>query len=245
MLTQKDINSDILELKFSGNGISPYKMSNKEMADMLIAMEDCIMPIVMRENPEIEFDRDGLINFVEIGFESVSIRSRMVQYVNKIKDGLLILTLSLNTSNFSDLPAKSRAALNRISKFSSDYSCTANIGYSKNDFFNPLAEIKKTRSKRTSYFKQYTEVIGRLIKIDVENLEAIIRGVNGIAIKFDISDSDVIEYRDWLKEEVKLSGTAKVNGSSFNIAGFEKAKLEPYKFLSIRKTEEIFKNLEN
>jgi hypothetical protein len=224
-------------LKFEGNGINPKKLNNKEIAKMLIAFEDSIMPIFYQENPEISTEYSSSLAFHDIGYRSLSIRNAVKEYKQELKAAFSILLLSLSTGSSEGLPKQSKKALKSIVSFTNKYSCSANYGFADdNKIFTALAEVQPFSKKKFNRFIEAKTFFGKFVKLDVENLKAYFRLINGNVIKTDLGKSQIENFRELLNEEVKIKGKAMISSKTLKITSFELEELQPHKLYRINES---------
>jgi len=244
----EDIESNTIEVKFSGNGITPSNLTPSEMAELLISFEKAIISVVEENYPEIDFMGESHLRFDDIGHRSLSLRSLIIDYQDYYKEGFLTIVNSVNSSEDDDLPKEVSTFLRKVNRVTDIYDCEANLGYSTiNNKFKSLAKIidlcKKEPVKR---FKIEKSLHGILSKVITEPTPKIyIRLHNGSSIGMTVSKDQIKQFRQYCDEQVKINGIATFTSDSFRITSFELKSLAPFELLSPIETSFFLKKLAN
>ena len=235
MTAANNIESNIIELKFQGNNIRPDLISNKEIAAMLLAFDNAIMPIFKEQNPEIS-SIISPITFKDIGYKSISFRNTIREHSPKVKAAFTTLVLSISTQTSEGIPSQSQSAIKKIISFSDRHSCDAAFGYSQDGVFFPLTDIEPFQKHSFQKFKEVKEYYGRLVKLDVELLQSFFRLVNGQVLKCKINQENIESYRLLIGEEVKINGIATISGRTLKRTSFELTQITKHSLMNIDET---------
>ncbi len=230
--------SNIVELKFTGGGISPTKLTPKEVASMLVAFDDALRPLLAQMYPEVNFG-DNYVGLVNVGNRSLSLRYRLKEHPDKLRKGFEHLASSVAHNLIDDLPLPSANAAKKIARFATKTESTAQLGYyhEQEDTFDLVADFapyKKTSFKRVRTNKV---LYGKLIKLgDDKSPRAHIRLINGSVISSNIEPSQVLKYRDLLWENVKIMGEALISGQTLKITSFKIDSMVKHDLLPLGET---------
>lgn len=74
------IDSNILELKFQGNGIKPNKVSIKELVNVLSNFNEAFKAMIIHNDPTIDLD-DDYISLIAIDNKSLSLKSELKEFI--------------------------------------------------------------------------------------------------------------------------------------------------------------------
>jgi len=242
------IESNVLELKFQGNGINPNKLTPSEIADLLKSFESCIRSIAISENPEIS-SFDGSIKYSDIGHRSLSFRYVLEKSQELIKGAFIVLTSAISSENIDNLPKDCLSAVTKFAKFNKQWDCKAYMGYysPNNKSFNELAQFHEiTKRSEFKNFKQNKTVFGDLVKLDVENLRADFRLINGKAVNCKIKRTQIKKLRGFVGEQLKIKGEFSVSGETLEMKrSFILLEFKPEKLLSINETIDFIRSTLN
>lgn len=204
-------------MKFKGNQIKPTKLTNREVAEMLIAFEDAVIGVFKESNPELD-NFDKFLKYHDVRDKSFSIRNLIKENQDEIKKAFLVIVSSMVLGASNDLPPESVRALNKINHFSKEKKCTAELGWSNtNGIFTSMAKIVSLKKKQSSSFTERKTLHGKLVKLDFENLKVYFRLLNGSAVKSTINEKQVKEFRQYVGEEVKIQGLVTISNSDYSI----------------------------
>lgn len=244
MTPTNNIESDIIELKFQGNNIRPDLMSNRDIAEMLIAFDNAIMPIFKDQNPEISSPLP-LITFKDIGYKSISFRNIIREHQGKVKQAFTTLILSVSTQSVDGIPKQSQNAISKIVSFTNRHNCDASFGYSNNGVFVPLTGIHSFEKDTFKKFKEDKTYFGRLVKLDAESMYVHFRLINGQTLKSKINQEQVEEYRILIGEDVKIYGEATLSGRTLKRTSFNVKDINPRASMTINEAIESLREVFN
>jgi len=239
--------SDILELKFDGNGINPSKVKASEIAALIKDFEDAIVTTIKNESPAIDIEQ-VLICFDTVKNKSIAINLKpnseiVTGEVKKIVDrSYKVLTTAIASNDYSKLSNSTIVALRSISKFTNNYQCPAN--FKKNGKFlsaiNPDTEIKLNKS---GYLKGDTTIYGELVDAggDNPNIHIKINGEYTVIIDTDKLKAKELAAR--LYDQVGLKGSAKWDIITSKILEFKLHEVLEYAPGNVSKTFSELKKL--
>lgn len=211
--------SEIIELKFEGNGIKPSKVKASEIADLIRSLEDSIMSIVRSNHPELDEDY-VLISFEEIKESSLSLKCRAHKAASYVIPAYMAITASFEQHNFNNLPKTSIEALRTITRFSKRHDCDG--AFIRNDHrlatFNPKTEVAY---RATDLIKGETTIYGEVKKAGGEVPRVTLR-INGeYSIHFEVKKEIAIQLASQLYKEVGLIGTATWDRNTYRVLDFK------------------------
>src|SRR5437773_8090518 len=94
--------SDILELRFSGNGINPSAVKPHEIAELIISFEKALLSVIKQEHSEIDIET-LLFSFEAIRDESLDLRFVPIKVAEVVLSSYLLIATSLTTGDFNGL----------------------------------------------------------------------------------------------------------------------------------------------
>jgi len=119
-------NPNLIEIKFTGNGISPELIKASELAEILIAIEQMLTPLIHLEDTENSTLDET--NLVVVGLTHVVKGSVCLEFSSSVPKqvipALRKITTSINEGKFYDLPTSSIKGLQSISKFTRKRKCS-------------------------------------------------------------------------------------------------------------------------
>lgn len=219
-------NNDIIELKFSGNGISPTTVKPHEVAELIINFEKLLLSTIKDQHPEIDTD-ELLFTFDAIHNESLDLRFIPKRIAEIVIASYALISSSFKTGDYSTLNKSAVDSLKNITKFSKKYDC---VGYfNHNDVtlstFTPTTEITV---KKPTILKEQTTIFGKLIDSGGDNPNVHIRISDEQVLIFSTSHSYAKQLAAKLYERVALRGIAKWNADTLKIEDFKLTEILEY-----------------
>ncbi len=236
--------TDILELKFEGDGINPGKVKPHEIAELIVSFEKALLSTIKQNNPEIDSE-SLLFTFQEVKNESIGLRfSPIIQDIVKsvVLAGFLSISNSFKEGDFSHLPSTAIANLKTITKFSKKYKCHGSFKHNDEvvSSFTPHTEISTDKVK---WIKQETTIYGKLVDIGGENPNVHIKISDDQTLIFKTSEANAKSLAPKLYEKVAVKGIAKFNPTTLEIVEFKLTDISAYSpgktFSAIQKLRNI------
>ena len=110
--------NDIIELRFSGNGINPYQVKPSEIADLIKSFEQALTLTIKSTHPEVNTDII-LFTFDSIHDESLDIRFKPKDILRDVVlSSYVLISSSFTTGEYYKIPDAAIPALKAITKFS-------------------------------------------------------------------------------------------------------------------------------
>lgn len=214
-----DNDSQIIELKFEGNGIKPSKVKASEIADLIRSFEDSIMSIVRSNHPELSEDY-VLISFEEIKESSLSLKCRAHKAAAYVLPAYMAITTSFEHNNFNSLPKSSVEALRTITRFSKRHDCDGAFIQNDNRLatFNPKTEVSYRAS---DLIKGETTIYGEVKRAGGEIPKVTLRINDEYSIHFEVRKEIAIQLATQLYKEVGLVGIATWDRTTYRVLDFK------------------------
>lgn len=210
--------TEIIELKFEGNGINPSKVKASEVAELISNYERAIVSLVKHTHDEVSDD------FVLISFEQIENKSLSLKCVaHKAKDlvvpAYLIITGCFNNNNFNSLPHDSIKGLRGLTSFAKKYNCDG--VFLKDDerlaAFNPDSKISYSNE---GIIKGETTIFGEVKRAGGEEPRVTLKINNEYSLSFDVKKEIAQQLAGNLYKEVALTGIAKWDKTSYKVLDF-------------------------
>ncbi len=224
--------TNILELKFEGNGINTTKVKPSEVAALISEFEKTILSTIKTEYPAIDTN-EVLFTFDSVRNESIGIYflPNIFRISSEIKTILISSYIFLNTSissnDFSQLSNDTISSLKAISKFSKKYNCRASfkLDGEQLSFINADTEIKTNKQQ---LLKGDTTIYGELVDAggDIPNVHIKINGDYTVII--DTDKQKVKDLASKLYEHVGLKGQARWDVLTSKIIEFKLYEILDY-----------------
>lgn len=224
------LNSDILEIKFSGGGITPEKLSLSELSQQILLFDKLVKPIIEFQNPKLSIDK-SFVGLHELGNRSISFRYKIKEHKPEILAAFALLTQSIKTNDTAALPLKTIDELEAVSKFNQKYSCRVDFGETIEDKFEPVVQFtNEYLPEKEIQVKGTTTVYGKIQWIggDKPTITLILR--DGHKIDVSIKESDIAEWRAHV--EVGITGEAVWKGKDLRLVRLSAREIFPFRKLS-------------
>ncbi len=219
--------SNILELNFSGNGISPDTVKPSEIANQIVNFEETLLHVIKDKYPEINTE-EILFSLDRIEDNSLDIIFKPLMAVAIVLNSYNLVSESINSNDFSILPIESVKSLNRIAKFTKKHDCIATFKLDNN---NMSSITKDTIIEKVDLgvFKGETTLYGKLTDIGGEkpNLHLKLNDKENIII--DITEEDAQKLAVNLYQFIGLKGSAVWDAETYKVIKFKFNDIVPYK----------------
>ncbi len=221
-----DNNDNILELKFTGNGISPTTVKPHEVAELIISFEKSLLATIKDQHPEIDTD-ELLFTFDAIHNESLDLRFKPKRVVEIVVASYALISTSFKTGDYSTLNKNAIDSLKSITKFSRKYDCVGYFNHNDRTLstFTPKTEITV---RKPTILKEQTTIFGKLIDSGGDNPNVHLRISDEQVLIFSTTHSYAKELATKLYEWVALKGIAKWNADTLRIEDFKLSEILEY-----------------
>ncbi len=225
------LNSEILEIKFSGGEISPSKISLTELSANILLFEKLVKPIVETQSPGLELEK-SFVGLHELGNRSISLRYIIKQHKTTLIAAFTFLVECISSNKIEQLPLKTVDEIEAISKFNSKYSCEVQFGESVNNEFKTYADfsdeyvtqkISQVRGDTTIYGE--IEWIGGVTKPTITLILT-----NGEKIDVEVKRDDVLNWKPY--SNVGIVGEAVWKGKDLKLTKLTAKEIFEFKKLS-------------
>lgn len=221
--------TDILQLRFEGNGISPKKVKPSEIAELVKQFEKAILCTIASEHPEINTDH-VLFTFENVKNESLGLNFEAVKekilpsVKNIVVSSYLFLATSIATNQYSYLTNETIDCLKNISKFSKKYSCNAQFNHN-GDTISTITPTTEIQSNKTGIIKGNITIYGEIVDVGTNIHLKLNEGYN-VIIDADKATSKVLGSKLW--DYVGFRGSAKWDAVSSKITEFKLSEILDY-----------------
>lgn len=234
-----EVDNDILEFKLHGNGVSPKTFRSKEVALLLVSLEDAIKAYIIENISEDEdFEESDLfISPVSIRNESMTLG-----YIPNVKKYIIpafsAIAFAINSNDLTSLPQRSIENLKEIQKITRQKNCQADFKLNGTTIAQIDAETQI--SIPDSYkIKGDTILYGKVIRVGGANPVVRIKLDNNITLSLGISQNDAIRLAHKLYKEVGFRGTASWAKDSYRLIDFNvKSIIDEYEPTGIKESFE-------
>ena len=221
-------NPNLIEIKFTGNGIAPELIKASELAEILIAIERMLTPLIHLEDlADIKNPTLDEKNPVVVGLTNVIKGSLCLEFSSAIPDKLIPafrkITTSINEGNCHDLPISSLKGLQSISKFTQKCKCSGQFSLmnGKREVLASITpemkfELPEMLTGETILYGEVVRVGGKIPKVwlDVKN------GNKTRIIDCDVDQNIAETLGKKLYTFVGLRGNAKWDAETLDLKHF-------------------------
>lgn len=212
-------NTDILEIRFSGNGITPNAVKPHEIAELIIAFEKSLLSDIKEKHPEIDTNQ-LLFGFQEVKDASIGIRFSPKLVRNIVIGSFTVISTSFQTGDFSSLSNNTISELKPLTKFSKNYKCSGefNLNGSTLSTFTGTTEIQYNKNP---IIEGEIQLFGKIIDAGGDNPNVHLKINEDYKIIIHTSESIAKQLAYKLYEKVSLIGTAKWDAITYEIKSFK------------------------
>lgn len=230
--------TDILELKFDGNGIKPSVVRASEIAELIISFEKAIVSIIQEQHPEVKED------FLFISFEEISENSLHLKHLAKkltpyVASAYLLIATAFENKNFNSIPNESIEELRTWSRFSKKYGCDGALLQNGKSIASFPSDIEIAYNDY-GLIKGETTLYGEVTKAGGEKPRVTFKINGDYHISFEVKKEIAISLAANLYKEVGLKGIAKWDKKTFRVLDF---KADSIVFFEKDKLENTFEEL--
>jgi hypothetical protein len=216
---ETNINKDIFELKFAGNGIGPHVVKPHEICELVIGFEKALLLTIKDQHPEIDTEQ-VLFSFDSIDKESLDLRFLPQLGKQIVVSSYLLLATSVGNGDYTLLSNDAITHLRTISRFAKKYECTGIFRHNETTIstITPATEIAYNKSR---IIKEETTIFGKLVDIGGEKPNVHIKINEEYNLIFDTSEANVKKLATRIYEKVVLTGTVKWDSKTYKILDFK------------------------
>lgn len=188
------LESDVLEIKFSGGDVSPEKISLSELSHHILLFERLVKPIIEAQNSDVVLDKT-YVGLHELGNRSISLRYKLKEFKPLLLAAFTLVIKAIASNNVETLPAKTVEEIEAISRFNSKYSCRIEFGETIDNTFKTYANFSDDYlAEKTVSLKGSTTVYGKIQWIGGEKPTITLLLTNGDKLDVAVSEE---EARKW------------------------------------------------
>lgn len=227
---------DILELKLQGGGVIPQTLKAKELAKLAESLENALLHLVSRDNPEINKEHI-FISLVEIKDQSAGLR--FSPYLRDLLvAGFLTIASSIRTGDFENLPINTIKSLKPILQFAKKRNCNAEFRVNDNTYavIHPDTAIEIPQSAYITGFTTIYPTVKRAGGVNPTIALLLPQSVDFLFV--ETSEEIAKKLGERLYTVVGLSGFAKWERESLKLVDFRIDKILDYQKASIRQSFE-------
>ena len=228
------MNENLLEIRFSGEGIVPGNIRARELAEILQSVEDMLASTAIVEYPHLNKD-DIVIGLVEI--ERGSVRYLFEpQLPDVVFPAYEIISNAIVDNKFDELQFAAIDSLRRIATFTRRHQVDAEF-IIRNGGKRVLATITpKTEIEPIPLTIGETAIFGRVMRVGGKTPKVMIETPDGQSLFCDIDEKLAIELAPRLYSWVGLEGIARWNTKDYKIESFRIEQITDYEGGNILKT---------
>ena len=224
-----------IELRLTGNGLSPGVVRSKDIAELIVAMENMVASVVVAKHPNLRKDQ------VVLGLSSIENGSIGLQFASSLEEltqsATKAIALSIQENNFYSLPDDSIKSLKTIADFTRSHDCNAEI-YEMNGGRELLVTITpETGIIEYEPLRGETTIYGTVTRVGGANEEK-------PTIQFRTVESDRSIYcttnrrtakaaAKRLYQKIGLIGIAEWDAKTFELRAFDAKEISEYEGTSL------------
>jgi hypothetical protein len=235
----------VIEIRVSGEDITPDKMSSRDVGELIASIEQMIAFIVARDNPSLGIDQSQVI----VGLASVKQGSYVLQFQTpfeaEVGKAYNEVTDAINEENYNNLPAQSVEALEKVRKFTRKYRTETEL-WEKNGQYRQLAKV--TTNTRIDIenilLRGKTTLYGTVVRVGGENQPTVqIRLLDGNIQTCEIRTQNIArQLGERLYSRVGVRGTATWDRRDMSLQSFRIEQVTSYRQRPMPEVLEIMHN---
>jgi hypothetical protein len=211
--------TEIIEMCFRGEGITPDNLKASEIADLIASYEDALLCIIARNNPEINLE-EVFVSLVGIEENSVHLKFKP-KVLGIVLSAAIVINSAIISNQYQALPFKSVESLNRIWAFTKRRNCSGEISGGED---LPVARISVETEIKISdefFYQGDTTIYGVVERVGGSIPRVRIKLDNNQVIYAEIKESVAKRLAKNLYEAVCLKGFAKWRKENLKIEEFK------------------------
>ncbi len=229
----------IIELKFDGNGISPFCVKASEVAELLVSYERSLLSVIKEHHPGVGED-DLFVSFKEIVEGSLSLKYVAHKADTYVLPALQEITKAFQLQNYNHIPNHCIEDLRVLVRFTKRHNCS---GYFISNGENLASFDGKTEVayNESQIIKGETIIYGEVQAAGGKKTPRItLRINNDYLLSFEVKKETAKQLAAYLYGEVGLKGIAKWDKKSYRVLDF---KVESVLVLEQKTLKETFKDI--
>lgn len=215
------VNSDIIEIKFSGDTIKPDAVSLEELSKEILLLNRLLKPII-EETLAVSKVPGEYLGLIDIGNRSLSFRYRIKDHIETTKKAFTILLVAIANNDITTLPARTIEALEKTSDFNAKHNCVTHFGVvEKGDFVSYGSFKDNFKAEKIGTIKGPTIAHGYLKQIggDIPSARLVLNDRSEIKINLTLDQAR--EYSHFLYSFISVEGLATWKGVNLKLTSIE------------------------
>lgn len=225
-------------IKLVGEDVAPGRVASREVARVIMSIEEAIAAIVVNENPTLK--KESII----LGLTAINEGSLELTFDPNLQPltipAMNTLAKSINTNNFDNIPPASRESLKHIIKFTKKHANSEAQFFVENGSRDYIATVDASTVIVESLIDIETVVYGTVMRVGGVEPKVMLNLLEGYNIFCSIKKGLAQEVSNRLYKTIGFSGRAKIDPSSLEIRDFTVISLVDYEPIDI---VEAFKGL--
>lgn len=230
-----------IEILVSGENFDVRNVSLNQIGDFLKAIEQTINPIVIRDNPSLDFqDGDVIVSLRSIS--KGSLRNILEsKYEREVSQAIELAADAIIMENYSALPIRTVEALKEVIRFNRRHNSDTEI-WQSNGSRAKLATITQTTKVRVENFitKGTTTLYGDLMRIGGDNPpRALMKFIDGTKLSCRIKSIQIAKQMSpLLYQRIGVRGIAQWDTRDMSLHEFRIESLTPYRQKTLKESFE-------
>lgn len=216
----------LIEIKISGENLSPATIRAKELAAILVNAEEMIISTIINADHTIKKEEIiiGLVS-IEKGSVDLCFESQSPQLVYSAYEKL---TQAIRTDNYVNISEPSIEAIGEFVAFSKKHNCITEFGY-KNGNSQILAKITpQTNISSSEYFWGETTIYGYVQRVGGKKPSVKVKTISGQNLVCTTTQEIAKKVGSHLYNWVGLSGIASWDNKTLRINSFKISEITEY-----------------
>lgn len=231
--------SEIIGLKFDGNGIKPSVVKASEVADLIKSFELAVSDVIH------DLREDYSESFVYLSFDEIKENCLTLKYKTHksiVLSAYLLITTAFQTNDFNKIPPAAHENLRTFIRFTKKYNCSGQFTHN-NEPITTFTKDTKIRYSEDVILWGETAIFGEITKAGGENPRVTINVNNDYPVSFNVSKDIAVDLAANLYKNVSLKGRAKWNRSNYKVLDFKADSINYIEDVSLSETFEDLQKL--
>jgi len=218
-------NQDILTFRLFGDNVSPSSFRAKDIAEIISNLEDSLISTLKEIDPTIK-EEEAFISLFEVTDKSngLNFRPNILQLVLAFQ----LLSTSITTNNFDNLPTKSILGLRELQSKIRKYNCNAQFQLN-NKTLGELTRDTVIQISENQKIKGDTTIYGKIIRLGGKEPKVRLELLEGYTISIDITENITKEIAQYIYSVISLRGKAVWNRKDNHILDFKLEDIGKYR----------------
>jgi hypothetical protein len=227
-----------LKVRFSGNNISPDKVSASEFAGIVVAYEKALLAVADKKYP----GRKGLsyISIVQVRHESLGID--VLPSSNDVIEAADEINIAITNNTIHKLPFDAVVNLSTFQHFVDKYNCSAYLNGIEGIASAEITPYTNLKINQSFFIKGETTIYGQVIRIGGSEPKVRVQTDDGKYFSVVTTAKNAKELSKHLYERIGVKGLARWKKENHEL---EEIKLKSFIFLSNVPLTERLKGLSN